>query len=139
MRKNRLSEHYALRIDIEASRPHLKVSVKEKAFANLLREEGLDFEQWAKDLPGTPDIFFREERLAVFFHGCYWHNHDCKNQKIPANPVTASKRAAQALTDREQQTALLDAGYKYVIVWECEYDESPLSQVAKVKNRLHFT
>src|SRR5438309_7391618 len=26
-----------------------------------------------QDLPGSPDIFFPETRLAVFLDGCFWH------------------------------------------------------------------
>ena len=31
-----------------------------------------------RHLPGTPDIFFEDFNLAVFFNGCYWHSHHCK-------------------------------------------------------------
>ena len=73
----------------------------------------------------------------MFFHGCFWHDHGCKNSI--SNPVTASQRAGRAITDREQQLALLNAGIKYVIVWECEYDEDPEAQIAKVIDRLHLS
>ena len=112
------------------------MSKKQRAFADLLREEGLEFEEEARGLPGTPDIFFREKNLAVFFHGCYWHDHGCSSSI--SNTIVASKRAGQALKDRAQQRELLSRGINYLIVWECEYDRSATDQVKMVVNRLHF-
>jgi DNA mismatch endonuclease, patch repair protein len=113
------------------------MSQKQTLFAKLLKSRGLKFEEEVRELPGTPDIFFREKKLAVFFHGCYWHNHGCGNQVT--NPITASQRAARALTDQAQQAELLEHGYKYLIVWECDFDKDPSAQVRKVLNRLHFS
>ena len=113
------------------------MSKKQRAFAAMLREEGLEFEEEVAELPGTPDIFFRANHLVIFFHGCYWHNHGCG--KEIANVLTASNRAGQAVKDASQQKQLLEMGYKYLIIWECEYDADPLAQVEKVRGRLHFS
>lgn len=113
------------------------MSKKQKEFAELLRSNGLEFEEEVSGFPGTPDIFFRDCKLAVFFHGCYWHNHGCGKEIV--NVVTASQRAGQAVKDADQQKQLLEMGLKYLIVWECEFDAAPLEQVQKVKNRLHFS
>jgi len=113
------------------------MSKKQKAFARYLRSEGLEFEEEVSGFPGTPDIFFREKKLAVFFHGCYWHNHGCGKKIV--NTLTASQRAGQAVKDGIQQKKLLEMGCRYLIIWECEYDSDPLTQVEKVKGRLHFS
>lgn len=112
------------------------MSNKQKEFAATLRSHGLDFEEEVSEFPGTPDIFFREQKLAVFFHGCYWHNHGCGRDIT--NTLTASQRAGQAVRDANQQKQLLEMGYRYLIVWECDYDSDPLAQIKKVKGRLHF-
>ena len=113
------------------------MSAKQKEFAKYLRAEGLEFEEEVSGFPGTPDIFFRDQRLAVFFHGCYWHNHGCG--KSLSNSVAASQRAVQAAKDARQQGELLEMGYRYLIVWECEFDTDPVAQVEKVMGRLHFS
>ena len=115
---------------------YAKMSKKQRNFAELLRSEGLTFEEEVSEFPGTPDIFFREKKLIVFFHGCYWHNHGCG--KEIANTLTLSQRAGQAVRDVNQQKQLLEMGFRYLIVWECEYDADPHAQVDKVKGRLHF-
>ena len=112
------------------------MSKKQRVFADMLREEGLEFEEEVSGLPGTPDIFFRDKSLAVFFHGCFWHNHGCG--KEIANVLTASQRAGQAVKDTTQQKQLLEMGLRYLIVWECEFDAAPHEQVQRVKSRLHF-
>ena len=53
-------------------------SAAETKFANELEASGFTFERNCNDLPGTPDIVFREINLAVFFHGCFWHSHHCQ-------------------------------------------------------------
>ena len=112
------------------------MSKKQRAFSELLRSEGLEFEEEVREFPGTPDIFFREKKLAVFFHGCYWHHHGCGREI--SNPISASQRAGQAVKDSLQQKQLLEMGYRYLIIWECEYDSDPFCQVEKVKSRLYF-
>ncbi len=112
------------------------MSKKQKDFAQLLRTEGLIFEEEVSEFPGTPDIFFREKRLAVFFHGCYWHNHGCGREIT--NPLTASQRAGQAIRDANQQKQLLELGHRYLIIWECDYDSDSEAEARRVKNRLHF-
>ena len=113
------------------------MSQKQTQFAKLLNSKGLKFEEEVRELPGTPDIFFRKEKLAVFFHGCFWHNHSCKEK--PTNPITASQRVAQSINDKAQQKELLNMGIKYMIIWECDYDLDSEAQAEKVLNRLHFS
>ena len=31
-----------------------------------------------RDIPGRPDIYIARSLTAVFVHGCFWHQHDCK-------------------------------------------------------------
>lgn len=112
------------------------MSQKQRDFATQLRQQGLVFEEEVAELPGTPDIFFRDQKLAVFFHGCFWHNHGCGREI--SNALTASQRAGRAVLDANQQKHLLELGFRYLIIWECEYDLDPDSQVDKVKSRLHF-
>ena len=52
----------------------------ENQFAQTLKKSGLKFERNCRDLPGTPDVVFREQKLAVFFHGCFWHSHHCQKE-----------------------------------------------------------
>src|ERR1700741_1296378 len=55
------------------SRIRGKGTSPERILANYLTSCGLFFEQHAADLPGKPDIVFRQRRLAVFVDGDFWH------------------------------------------------------------------
>src|SRR5882762_427365 len=36
------------------------------------------------DLPGKPDIVLPKYRIAIFVHGCFWHQHSgCRKAVIP--------------------------------------------------------
>ena len=45
----------------------------ERTVAHALAVRGLHPERHSKDLPGRPDFVFREQRLAVFVDGDFWH------------------------------------------------------------------
>ena len=45
----------------------------EQMVASALSTHGLEWEGHAGDLPGRPDFVFREQRLAVFVDGDFWH------------------------------------------------------------------
>src|SRR6218665_568865 len=47
----------------------------EIAVRRALHAKGLRFRLHRKDLPGKPDIVLPRHRLAVFVHGCFWHQH----------------------------------------------------------------
>ena len=45
----------------------------ELAVGALLSGAGFRFETHARDLPGRPDFVLRDERVAVFVDGDFWH------------------------------------------------------------------
>lgn len=52
-----------------------KDSKSELLLRNALWKAGVrGYRIHAKELPGKPDLVFTAKKLAVFVHGCYWHN-----------------------------------------------------------------
>lgn len=39
----------------------------------LWNAEGRGYRLHQKDVPGRPDVSFPGRKLAVFIHGCFWH------------------------------------------------------------------
>jgi DNA mismatch endonuclease, patch repair protein len=82
-------------------------------------------------LPGTPDLTFVRRRKVIFVHGCFWHQHNCAlGRKRPASrpEYWIPKLQANVLRDKANQTALRKAGWRTLIIWECEIrDEQRLS------------
>lgn len=76
-----------------------------------------------RDLPGKPDIVLPKYKLAIFVHGCFWHQHP--NCKLASRPKTRSeywapKLASNVARDRRHVRALGEMGWRVEIVWECE-------------------
>ncbi len=83
---------------------------------------GFRFRLHRKDLPGSPDIVLPGPRIAVFVHGCFWHAHaGCHFAKTPATrqEFWRSKLMANVERDARVREALLSAGWRVLVVWEC--------------------
>jgi DNA mismatch endonuclease (patch repair protein) len=100
----------------------------------MLHSMGYRYRLHAPDLPGKPDIVFRNRRVAIFVHGCFWHNHQdpaCKLAKMPKSQPEFWKPKLDANRDRDarnvQQLAVL--GWTVVTIWECELAELQRVQV----------
>jgi DNA mismatch endonuclease, patch repair protein len=72
-------------------------------------------------LPGRPDIVLPNWKVAIFVNGCFWHWHGCHLSKIPdANRAFwETKLMATQARDYVSQMAIVSAGWRVAIVWEC--------------------
>ncbi|MHB9004702.1 MAG: very short patch repair endonuclease [Coriobacteriia bacterium] len=80
-----------------------------------------------KELPGKPDLAWIGRKLAIFVHGCFWHAHDCSEglRKPKSNQhYWIPKIERNQLRDTENIKNLRAAGWKVLIIWECELKES---------------
>lgn len=83
---------------------------------------GFRFRLHRRDLPGNPDVVLPGRQIAVFVHGCFWHAHvGCHYAKTPATrrEFWESKLAANVERDTRAREALLSAGWRVLVVWEC--------------------
>jgi DNA mismatch endonuclease (patch repair protein) len=96
----------------------------------LLTRLGLRYRLHRRDLPGSPDVVMAGRRTAVCVHGCFWHGHDCaRGARVPkANTdYWLRKIGRNRERDAAARTALDEAGWRTVVVWECELkDEAVL-------------
>lgn len=95
----------------------------ERAARTLARLSGLRYRLNASGLPGSPDLVFPTERVAVFVHGCFWHRHSCpRGRRVPAVNVAfwTDKFANNVRRDRDVVRRLRELGWEVVIMWECE-------------------
>jgi DNA mismatch endonuclease (patch repair protein) len=91
-----------------------------------------------RDLPGSPDIANRTRKWAIFVHGCFWHrHHGCVRTTTPKRnrAFWVEKFEANRARDRRVRAALRRAGYRTVVVWECE-SENPARLRAKLERDL---
>ena len=96
----------------------------ELAVRHALREAGLvGYRLHYAKAPGRPDIAFVGRRVAVFVHGCFWHQHaHCPAGRIPTGnrPFWESKLARNTQRDTAAKLALQRLGWRVLTVWECE-------------------
>lgn len=97
----------------------------ELAVRRMLHRMGYRFRLHAKELPGSPDVVFRPRKAAIFVHGCFWHGHHCRWRR----PVRSNAEYWASKIERNQQRdaasleALRAAGWRAMVVWECELKE----------------
>ena len=84
---------------------------------------GLRFRLHRKDLPGCPDLVFPKHNVAVFVHGCFWHQHEgCAIAHIPKSRTAywTKKFEGNVARDKRNEDALRAAGWRILVIWECE-------------------
>lgn len=95
----------------------------EMAVRRALHSLGFRFRLQRRDLPGCPDIVLPGRRLAIFVHGCFWHRHaDCRKTTTPKTRIDfwTAKFEANAARDKRVERELVAAGWKVLVVWECQ-------------------
>lgn len=89
----------------------------------LLHSMGYQYRLHVKSLPGNPDIVFPRKHKAIFVHGCFWHQHNCKRGR---RRPTSNKAYWHAKLDKNKQrdkrnrAELRKLGWKCLVVWECQ-------------------
>ncbi len=93
----------------------------------FLHAEGFRYRLHSRQLPGTPDIVLPRYRTVIFIHSCFFHGHDgCKYFVIPKTRTEwwQDKIAGNKLNDAKSAAALKEAGWRLLVIWECELKAS---------------
>jgi DNA mismatch endonuclease vsr len=93
---------------------HSRDTRPEMVVRRFLHALGLRFRLHDKRLPGTPDLVFASRRVALFVHGCFWHQHPgCPAAARPASHTDYWNRklAGNIARDARQQAALRALGW----------------------------
>ena len=97
----------------------------ELAVRRFLHAAGLRYRLGRRVLTSRPDLVFPGRRTVVFVHGCIWHRHPdpaCPLTRTPKSRVGfwEAKFAENVARDTRQRAALEAAGWRVLVVWECE-------------------
>lgn len=87
-----------------------------------LFSKGFRYRINVSELPGKPDIVLARYKTVVFVNGCFWHLHDCKYFVWPKQNADfwRNKILGNAERDRKNYKSLTEAGWKTLIIWECQ-------------------
>ena len=110
----------------------------ERVVRSLLHRMGYRFRLHRKDLPGRPDVVLSKYHTVVFVHGCFWHAHDCHLFRIPSSNQEYWQKKLIGNRDRDQiqQEQLKQAGWRVLIVFECELRGQSALAVENLLNNL---
>ena len=95
----------------------------ERLVRSALHRHGLRFRLHVRDLPGRPDIVLPRHRTVILVHGCFWHRHlGCARSTLPATNRAwwVAKLRRNRARDRRILRALRAAGWRVIVVWECQ-------------------
>lgn len=105
------------------ARVRSKDSRPEMFVRRLVFAMGYRYRLHARDLPGCPDIVFRERRKVIFVHGCFWHRHrGCALARMPKSRLDfwEPKLEANRQRDARNKRRLVREGWKVLTIWECQ-------------------
>lgn len=89
-------------------------------------------------LPGRPDFAYRNDRLAVFVHGCFWHRCPTCNLPLPkTNSAFWNRKFARNVErDALNKEELESMDWRVLVIWEHELKENPSDCALRVKEAL---
>lgn len=104
------------------SRIKSKNTKPETLVRKFLFSQGFRYRKNVGSLPGKPDIVLPKYKTVVFVNGCFWHMHDCSRSTTPKSNVEywIPKLERNKANDIKNISLLSEAGWKVIIVWECE-------------------
>ena len=120
-----------------------KSTKPELVLRKFLFSQGYRYRKNYKNLPGRPDIVFISKKIAIFVHGCFWHQH--KNCKITNKPRSNTlfwkeKFAKNLERDKRNQKDLREMGWCPKVIWECEILDTnrKTRNLSPILNRLNL-
>jgi len=105
----------------------------ELAVRKMAHAMGYRFRLHRRDLPGKPDIVFGPRQAVIFVHGCFWHQHDCRDGHRPKSNTEYwnPKLRRNVERDAKVRAQLEEGGWRVLVIWECEVRQPDI-----VKNKL---
>ena len=98
----------------------------EKKLRIALWRRGFRYRLHAKSLPGSPDLVFPKQRLAVFIDGEFWHgfNWEERKAKLKTNrDYWIPKIERNMARDEKNNLALERAGWTVIRFWSKEVEK----------------
>ena len=90
-----------------------------------------------RGLPGTPDFFFRIEKIAVFVDGCFWHGcPTCRH--APSIRADYWRQRIERNRERDLRASknLRASGISVVRIWECKLASNPTQCLERIQRVL---
>ena len=110
----------------------------ELRLVSLFRKDGIT--GWRRHVPGIygrPDFVFRNEKVAVFVDGCFWHGcREIKKFPVANRKFWANKIDRNRNRDLNVNRTLRKSGWRILRFWEHELNRRPERTVQKIRKEL---
>jgi len=113
-----------------------KHTAPEMTLRKALWKNGIKrFRLHSKNIIGKPDISFKQKKVAVFIHGCFWHRCPYCRLSDPKNNSRFWKAKFEANKGRDKKKVrqLRKQDWKVVTIWECQIKKNITNQIKKVR------
>jgi len=97
-----------------------------------LRRRRVYFARHVRGLPGSPDVVFRNGKVAVFLDGDFWHGWRFGRWEIKLQPFWREKIANNRARDASNFGKLRRQGWKVLRIWEHELERDLARQVERI-------
>lgn len=120
------------------SRVKSKDTLLERRVRSELHRRGYRFRKHVSTLPGTPDIVFPAQRVAVFIDGDFWHGWCYPRWREKISPFWQQK--IEKNRDRDQRNFRKLRAMKWTVIrtWQHQLDhdfEGSVSRIAVVVSK----
>jgi DNA mismatch endonuclease, patch repair protein len=113
-----------------------KDTIVEIIVRRYLHSYGFRYRLHEKNLPGKPDIVFKNYKIAIFVHGCYFHGHEgCKfattsktREEYWKNRITGN-----IIRDIRNEEELRNLKWNVIKIWECEIEPRKKTSEKRIK------
>lgn len=103
----------------------------------LVRASVRGWRMHAAYIPGRPDFFFPESRLAVFVDGCFWHGcPDCGHVPSVNRSFWSTKIKRNRARDLHIVRSLRGRGYCVLRLWEHQLADNICQCVSQIVYRI---
>ncbi len=102
-----------------------------------LFKKGFRYNLHTKLLEGKPDIYLKKYNAVIFFHGCFWHGHNCKAGALPKTRTEFWKNKIESNKCRDLNAirSLHDKDYRILVVWGCSLKGKGKGRFEEVVNK----
>jgi DNA mismatch endonuclease (patch repair protein) len=116
--------------------PQKNTSIEKRMF-ELLMAAGYSFETHCPDLPGRPDIVFREQKVVIFIDGDFWHGWRFNQWKDKLNEYWSRKIQKNRFRDEKNHKKLRRLGWRVIRLWGHQIIRDPEGCIEKIVNRIN--
>ncbi len=117
-------------------RVKLKNGPLERVVQKELRKKGFHFQRNVRQLPGSPDIVFKDKRVAIFIDGDFWHGWRFPVWEKKLSVFWRDKISTNRRRDQHNYRKLRSQGWKVIRIWEHQLDNDAAKCIKRITVQL---